>query len=187
MSVSEGLLAALFLNLLAEFGDKTQLAIFALSSRYRRPDHVFLGAFTGEILATALGILVGAYAAQVLPFEWLRLAGGALFLALGAWLLLKRSDAAGAPSARPRAGAFAASLGVIFLAEMGDKSQAANLLLAARYDPLSVFLGSAIALGVLVAAATIVGHKFAASRWAPRVRAFAGVLFIGMGLAALVL
>lgn len=184
----DGLLAALALNILAEFGDKTQLAVFALSARYRKPAAVFAGAFTGEVLATGLGILLGAYAMKVLPLPLLKFGGGLAFVVLGAWFLLRKDSAVAATHTRAsHASAFVATMGMIFLAEMGDKSQAANALLATRYDPWSVFLGSAIALGLLIAAATLIGHKFANSKFAPLVRVAAGLLFVALGVATVLL
>lgn len=186
--MADGLLVALALNVLAELGDKSQLAVFALSAKYKRPWHVFAGAFIGQILATILAIFIGVYALQTLPFALLKTVSGALFLALGAWLLLKAPvETTQGVAGVIRTGAFLPTLGTIFLAEMGDKSQVTNLLLATQYDVWTVLAGSMIAFAALIAVATLVGHRVAHSKWAGRVRYAAGGLFTIIGIATLLL
>lgn len=185
--MSEGLLAALLVNLLAEVGDKTQLAVFALSARYRKPYHVFGGAVLGSVLATVIGITVGAYVTRIVPLSIIKTMSGFSFLALGAYILIKarQKDVDQQFNLASHKRAFVTSLGIIFFAEMGDKSQVANLLLATRYDFMSVLIGSAIGVSVLAGIGTVLGHKLAKSAWAPRIRMAAGLLFIALGLAAL--
>jgi len=53
--------------------------------------------------------------------------------------------------------AFLASFGLMFVAELGDKTQIVTLTLAARYGFKSVFLGAACAFAILNALAVSVG------------------------------
>ncbi|QKT05005.1 TMEM165/GDT1 family protein [Ectothiorhodospiraceae bacterium 2226] len=80
-------LSALLLIFVAEFGDKTQLAVAGLAGSLS-PVPVWLGA-TGALLAiSALGIWAGQTILKRLPIVWLhRLSGGVflLFAALAAW------------------------------------------------------------------------------------------------------
>ncbi len=76
-----------------------------------------------------------------------------------------------------------ATFGLVFLAELGDKTQLATLSVSAESrSPLSVFLGSSLALVCASLLAVLLGS--AAGTWFPRewVRVAAGVFFIGAGV-----
>ncbi|MBC7098609.1 TMEM165/GDT1 family protein [Candidatus Bipolaricaulota bacterium] len=79
----------------------------------------------------------------------------------------------------------AAAFGLIFLAELGDKTQLAILAMAADRSPISVFLGASLALLASTAIAVALGALAkgflpeGALRW---LRYGAGALFIGFGL-----
>lgn len=82
--------SAFTLIFVAELGDKTQLAALGLSSTSPSTGSVLLGSVLGISLATVLGVLAGRWLGQRLNPRHLRLAGGALFLALGVLLLVRR-------------------------------------------------------------------------------------------------
>jgi len=65
---------------LAEFGDKTQLAVIALSTRYDRKK-VFIGVILAFALVTGLGVLVGGVIYQFIPQNVIRILAGLLFVA----------------------------------------------------------------------------------------------------------
>jgi len=78
---------------------------------------------------------------------------------------------------------FIATFGLIFVAELGDKTQLAALTLAADYQrPWMVLLGASLALTLVSAIGVAIGH-FAGSCF-PRetVRYVAAGLFIVMGV-----
>jgi putative Ca2+/H+ antiporter (TMEM165/GDT1 family) len=79
------------------------------------------------------------------------------------------------------------TFGLIFLAELGDKTQFAALCLAAESESkLSVFLGTSLALVSSALLAVLVG-AFLARCFPPyAVRTAAGLLFIAMGVIMLV-
>lgn len=66
---------------LAEFGDKTQLAVVALSST-SSPMGVWLGATLALGMTSALGVLAGRRLLQRIPLELLHKIGGIIFLML---------------------------------------------------------------------------------------------------------
>jgi putative Ca2+/H+ antiporter (TMEM165/GDT1 family) len=68
---------------LAEIGDKTQLSVIALSSRYRSPWIVFAGAALAMIAATAVGVAVGRFLPALLGENWVRFVSGGLFVLFG--------------------------------------------------------------------------------------------------------
>lgn len=145
---------------LAEIGDKTQLLALLLAARYRRPAPIMAGILVATLLNHALAGWLGALVADWLTPAVLRWGVAASFLAIAAWSLLPdRID----DNTVPRAGnAFAATGVAFFLAEVGDKTQVATVLLAAKYAPLwEVVAGTT--LGMLVANVPVVllGARFA--------------------------
>ena len=91
-------LTTLSLIVLAEFGDKTQLAVAALASTLGGPLggllvplQVWVGATLALIALSALGVWVGSTYLQRLPVVWLHRLSGLIFLAIGslaAWRAL---------------------------------------------------------------------------------------------------
>ncbi len=81
---------ALLLILVAEFGDKTQLAVAGLASSLP-PLPVYLGATTALVMISALGVWAGRTVLQRLPLFWLHRVSGIVFLLfalLAAWRVL---------------------------------------------------------------------------------------------------
>jgi putative Ca2+/H+ antiporter (TMEM165/GDT1 family) len=72
-------LTTLSLIFLAEFGDKTQLAVAGLASNVAILP-VWIGATTALIVVSALGVWVGRTLLQRLPTVWLHRSSGAIFL-----------------------------------------------------------------------------------------------------------
>jgi len=56
----------------AEIGDKSQLAAIALSGSSKSPRAVFLGSVVALILASFLGVIVGAGIGEFLPIRLLK-------------------------------------------------------------------------------------------------------------------
>jgi putative Ca2+/H+ antiporter (TMEM165/GDT1 family) len=77
---------------------------------------------------------------------------------------------------------FAQTFGLVFLAELGDKTQLATLSLAAGGARWSVFLGAATALVATSAIAVLAGEALSrvlSPFWIQRI---AGVSFLAMGV-----
>ncbi|MEG7523425.1 MAG: TMEM165/GDT1 family protein [Chromatiales bacterium] len=80
----------LLLILVAEFGDKTQIAVAGLAGSMA-PWPVWLGATAALILVTALGVWAGRTLLQRIPLRWLHLLSGGLFMTfalMAAWRAL---------------------------------------------------------------------------------------------------
>lgn len=164
---------------LAELGDKTQLALFCLASRTERRLSLFLGALLAFAINDGLAILLGGLASRVIPLVYVKILAGAIFLGFGLLTLLRApEEETECEVKRP----FITSFTMIFVSEMGDKTQVATALFAASYNPLAVFLGVMSALGLLSLMAIYLG-QFLLSRIDPRIRNYlAGSLFILIGL-----
>ena len=80
-------ITTLLLILVAEFGDKTQIAVAGLAGNYS-PLPVWLGASTALVMVSVLGVWAGRTVLQRLPLLWThRISGGVflLFALLAAW------------------------------------------------------------------------------------------------------
>ncbi|MGY4707148.1 TMEM165/GDT1 family protein [Candidatus Bipolaricaulota sp. J31] len=89
--VWEAAVTAFWVILLAELGDKTQLAILAMASS-KHPPSVLIGAGAALLLSTALAVALGALLHRYLPagaMRGLHYAAGVAFIALGIWTILR--------------------------------------------------------------------------------------------------
>jgi putative Ca2+/H+ antiporter (TMEM165/GDT1 family) len=168
---------------IAEIGDKTQLLALLLAARYRKPWPIVAGIFAATLLNHAVSAWAGDWLAGLVSPQALRWGVVACFLAVALWALVPDKLEDDAKAAPPRHGAFLATLVAFFLVEIGDKTQVATIVLAARYDPLwQVITGTT--LGMLLANVPVVflGARFAdrlplrAARWT------AAAVFAGLAL-----
>lgn len=171
----------------AEIGDKTQLLSLMLAARYRRPWPIVAGILVATLANHALAAWLGTVLADWLQPQVLRWVVALGFLAMGAWALVP--DQADESEARRGAGygVFLATVIAFFVAEMGDKTQIATLVLAAQYPPLwQVVVGTTV--GMLVANVPVIwlGARFANRLPLRAARIAAAVLFAVLGLWALI-
>ena len=113
------------------------------------------GIFAATLLNhTAAGAL-GAWLTSVIGESLMTKIVGASFLAMAVWALVPdKIDEEGA-AAKARGGVFLTTAILFFIAEMGDKTQVATVMLAARYPALwQVVAGTT--LGMLIADVPVV-------------------------------
>ncbi|HEY6942563.1 TMEM165/GDT1 family protein [Dokdonella sp.] len=167
---------------IAEIGDKTQLLSLILAAKYRRPWPICVGILLATLVNHALAGSLGALVAHWLSPQSLRWIVAASFFAVALWTL-KPDTADDAEAERGRGhGVLVATLVAFFLAEMGDKTQVATVVLAAQYTPLwQVVAGST--LGMLLANVPVVwlGARFAARLPLRAARIGAALLFAALG------
>jgi putative Ca2+/H+ antiporter (TMEM165/GDT1 family) len=171
-------LAATFgLIFVAELGDKTQLAVVTQTCKYRRPWAVFLGGSLALMAVTLIGALGGELVGRLVPPSVLRVVAASAFVVMG--VLIGREAAKAGKSTMdvaceyvPSEGgecepsltgwdwkAFSSTFGLLFVAELGDKTQLTVLSLASKYGaPWLVFLGGSAALTAVTALGAIGGQ-----------------------------
>ena len=178
--------AALGLILVLELGDKTQLATISLATRRPWPA-VLAGAVTGLVAVTAIGAAVGGLLSTTLG-GWLpalKIGGGLLFITFGVWSYL-RPDEEEAPEEDPR-GPFFAAFALNFVAELGDKTQLAVIVLAATSAaPVSVFAGASLGLAGIAVTSVLIGRTLARVLQARWLRLASTALFVAAGIFLLV-
>jgi putative Ca2+/H+ antiporter (TMEM165/GDT1 family) len=180
-TVFEPLFVSTLAVAVAEIGDKTQVLALLLAARFRRPLPIIAGILAATVLNHALAAWLGAVAAHWLTPEVLRWIVAGSFLAIAAWTL--RPDAIDDTQSLPGRNAFLATTLAFFVAEIGDKTQVATVLLAARYSPLwEVVIGTT--LGMLLANVPVVllGSRFANRLPLRAARIAAALLFLALGL-----
>lgn len=179
------LLTSTLVVAVAEIGDKTQLLSLVLAARFRRPWPIVLGILVATLANHYAAAWVGDRVASALGPQVLRWLLGLSFLAIALWAL--RPDELGEDeSPRRRMGVFATTLVAFFLAEIGDKTQIATIVLAAKYSALNaVVMGTT--LGMMLANVPIVflGERIVKRLPLKTVRWTAAGIFAALGFAVL--
>jgi putative Ca2+/H+ antiporter (TMEM165/GDT1 family) len=176
--ISTGLVA------IAEIGDKTQLLAIVLAAKFRKPVPILLGILVATLLnhalAAALGVVLSAWLSGPV-FQGLV---GVAFLAMAAWALIP--DKPDEDTKLSRGGVFLATAIAFFLVEIGDKTQVATSLLAARFQDV-VLVTAGTTCGMMLANAPAVFLGEAVTRVIPLryVRLTAAVLFAVLGAGVL--
>ena len=135
---------------LSEIGDKTQLLALLLAARFRKPVPIILGILVATLANHAGASALGAWLTRTLDPQWLRWALGASFLAVAAWMLIPDKVDELQTGSTSRLGVFGITTVAFFLAEMGDKTQIATVMLAAKFDSLWV-VTAGTTLGMMIA------------------------------------
>lgn len=179
--ISTGLVA------LAEMGDKTQLLALILAVRFRKPWPIVAGILVATVANHALAGALGAWVTTVLGPVWLRWSLGLSFLAMAAWMLIPdKFDDDDDASRAPRWGVFGTTVIAFFLAEMGDKTQIATVMLAAQYQAWA-WVVAGTTLGMMLANAPVVWLGERMTRRIPirLVHLVSAGIFVVLGLAVL--
>lgn len=74
---------------LAELGDKTQVATFALAATEKSTISVLIGSIAALTAAAIMAVVLGSYVGEFVPAHWIRRAAGAVFLVMGILYLSK--------------------------------------------------------------------------------------------------
>jgi putative Ca2+/H+ antiporter (TMEM165/GDT1 family) len=172
---------------LSELGDKTQLLALLLATRYRRARPIILGILVATLANHALAALLGTWLRDLVPVSALRWLVAASFIAVALWTLRPEPPLQANAGPTRGLGVFALTVTTFFMAEMGDKTQVATLVLAAQFGSLTTVVAGTT-LGMLLADAPVVYlGQVAATRIPVRlVRVAGAALFLLLAIAALV-
>jgi putative Ca2+/H+ antiporter (TMEM165/GDT1 family) len=171
------LISTFGLVFVAELGDKTQLAVVTQTCKHRRPWAVFLGASAALTVVTAVGAVGGRLLGQIIPAGVLRIVAALAFVVMG-MLIGREAVKAGRKESQENVcvytedeqvnctpvsawdwRAFSSTFGLLFVAELGDKTQLAVLSLAGkRGDVWPVFMGGASALALVTGLGVVGGQ-----------------------------
>jgi putative Ca2+/H+ antiporter (TMEM165/GDT1 family) len=174
---------------LGEMGDKTQVLALLLAVRYQRSLPIMIGIFIATLLTMSVTALVGMTVSSFIPTAVLRWVLVAMFLGIAIWTLIPDDD-----DEEQEYSSFKSSVSLIFtafltflFAELGDKSQIATLIMAAKYgDFMNVMAGSTVGEMLAITPAVLLGKTTA--QWMPVawIRIAAASVFAAMGIGILI-
>ena len=190
-----GLLAAVFgVVFLAELPDKTMIATLLMASRGRAAA-VWVGASLAFLIQMGIAVIAGHFL-NLLPHLAIEIVVTVMFIGGAIYLLfvpekeeIKEGEEEAAGE-RPGKTAFAtglAAFGVIMVAEFGDLTQLLAATFVARTkEPLSVFIGSSLALISVAAIGAFGGQLLLRVLPLARIRQLGGVLLLIFGIVSIV-
>ena len=166
---------------IAEMGDRTQLLALVLAAHYRRPWPIIAGVLCATVINHAVAGFIGAHLGQYLTPARLDAIVGISMIGMALWTL--KPDKLDESGAEPRrASALTATCIAFFIAEIGDKTQIATMVLAAAYQSL-IAVVAGTTLGMLAANAPVVflGSAFSSRLPLKAIHVAASLLFLGLG------
>jgi putative Ca2+/H+ antiporter (TMEM165/GDT1 family) len=183
----EALLVSTAVVALGEIGDKTQLLALVLAARYQKPWPICAGILVATLANHFLAGLAGNWVRSVVPEEVLRWLLALSFFAVAAWALVPDKIGEDDAPAVSRWGVFTATVVAFFIAEIGDKTQIATVMLAAKFSSLAAVVAGTT-LGMLLVNVPTVFIGNAASEKIPfkLVRIAAAAIFAALGVWVLI-
>jgi putative Ca2+/H+ antiporter (TMEM165/GDT1 family) len=158
-----------------------------LAARFRKPWPIVAGILVATLVNHTIAGAIGNWVRTVVPPGSLQCLLALSFFAVAAWALKPDRLEEDNVSRASGLGVFAVTSVAFFLAEMGDKTQIATAVLAARFDSLAaVVVGTT--LGMLIADVPVVfAGQLAADRIPFKaVRIVAAALFAALGVWVLI-
>jgi putative Ca2+/H+ antiporter (TMEM165/GDT1 family) len=183
----ESLLAALGLVFVAELGDKTQLVALGFGARYRLVP-VLTGVTLAYMATNLVSVLIGGLLGATLPTRAIGIGGGVLFLGFATWTLVS-ADEDGDDDEGAATGQGSVVLSVataMFVAELGDKTMLATATLAARGQPVLVWIGATVGIILSGTLGVLLGRVFGARLPERATRIGSALLFAVFGVVLIV-
>lgn len=175
-----------FLTILAaEFFDKSQLSLFLLATKTKHHLQLLFGALIAFALVDGLAIILGSFLSSLIPEQTLQIAAGVLFIFFGIVTFFSTTGKDVDKSVSPR-NAFFSTIGLILVAEMGDKTQLVTGVFATQYPPLLVFIGIMAAFTILSIVAIYMGKLLSEKVNVLLLRRVSSIIFILLGIFFLV-
>lgn len=211
----DGFLSSSSMILVSEIGDKTFFIACLMAMRYNRLT-VYIGALSALAVMTVLSAFLGVVVPQLISVRLTKLISAALFFIFGFKILYEEflsknddeedemAEAAAALRERELNAARNAHTGIMrwwsfcsspvlveafsltFLAEWGDRSQIATIVLAAARNPYAVTVGAIAGHSICTGMAVISGGMIAERVSSRTINFIGGCLFILFGVVTLV-
>lgn len=182
-------LLSLAVIFVAELGDKSQLMAMTFAARYRARDvllAITVATAVVHLASVGIGRLIGD---RFSGSQWvISIVAGVAFLVFAAWTL--RGDALSegeAEKARQNKGAALLAVGgAFFLAELGDKTMLATIVLATKENWFGTWIGSTVGMVAADALAIVVGAVLGRKLPERFIRIGASVAFVIFGVVLII-
>lgn len=169
----------------AELGDKTQIIVLALAARHPWRG-VLGGSFLGFAAANVPAALLGLWLGVNLDGPYLNWIAGGFFIVMGIIIWLKREEAGSSAAGPTEKSGFIAALALVFIGEIGDKTQLVTLAQAANYGMfLPVIAGALAALCLDTVIALAVGARLQKYLKPAYLKPAVVVIFLAVGIITL--
>ena len=163
----------------AEVGDKTMVSTIILAIETRGFVRVLVASIGGFAVANVIAVLLGCVVRLVVDLAIAKVLAAALFFAIGLWMILRGEG----EQSRVIKYSLIACFLMVFLMEMGDKTQLSVFSLTILYEnPLVVLTGGVIGYAIANSIGIIIA-KYLNNRvdWS-RVKKYAGLVMILIGI-----
>lgn len=179
----EALVVSTAVVTLGELGDKTQLLALVLASRYpTRAWTIVAGILVATLVNHTVAGAVGSWVRSIVPPDLLRWLLALSFFAVAAWALKPDTISDDETRTTTRWGVFGVTAVTFFLAEIGDKTQIATAMLAAKFDSLATVVAGTTLGMLIVDVPTVLFGRVVSSRIPMRaVRVAAAAVFAALG------
>lgn len=150
----------LLTEFIAEMGDKTQLMLVALTSKYKLRD-IILGTAAAILVLNGLAVLAGGLVGSLIPDWIIKIVAALAFLYFAVSSLKKEDDEEEEAKENKFKFAPLAVFGTFFVAELGDKTQLTAIAFGANEGlsaALIVWLGCSIGLFAADILGMLVGY-----------------------------
>ncbi len=168
---------------IAEMGDKTQLLMIAMTSRYKLR-HILIGAALSILALNAIAVALGAIISQVIPTWLIKIVAGLAFFYF-AYATLKGDDDEDEKERTGLGHPIFIVFSTFFLAELGDKTQLTAIAFAASIglsQAILIWLACSIGLFVADLIGMLAGHIIKEKFGDKIINRLAFVIFVIFGI-----
>jgi putative Ca2+/H+ antiporter (TMEM165/GDT1 family) len=150
---------ALFLVVVAEMGDKTQILAMAFATKFP-VKKVLAGIFIGCLLNHGLAVIFGRCISEFIPINIVQIIAGLAFIGFALWSLKSEEEEDECDEGKSKFGAvFTVSI-AFFIGELGDKTQLTAITLATdAKNPIVILAGTVLGMVVTGSMGIFVGKK----------------------------
>jgi putative Ca2+/H+ antiporter (TMEM165/GDT1 family) len=129
-----------------------------VAAKFRKPLPIILGILAATVLNHAAAATLGYFISRWLTGQVFQTVVGVAFIAMAAWALVPDKEDEGAAD-RSHGGVFLTTLVSFFFVEIGDKTQIATSLLAARFHDIAlVTVGTTLGMMAANVPAVLLGE-----------------------------
>ncbi|MBC2397898.1 putative Ca2+/H+ antiporter (TMEM165/GDT1 family) [Clostridium tetanomorphum] len=173
---------SLFLVVVAEMGDKTQLfaIAMAMASKYKAKQ-VLIGVFIATVLNHTLAVVVGSYLSAFIPMDVVKIIVAVSFLIFGLWTLI--GDKVDEDDEKnSKFGPIVTVSIAFFLAEIGDKTQLMTIAISAQNNqPFNILMGTTAGMMVANGIGIVGGAWICRHTPEKYIKWIAGIIFLFFG------